>query len=143
MVFSMSVTIFTKFFYKDVLERLRKRVIRVRPDIADKWMLHHDNAPCHSALSVTQFLTPKGMPVVLQPPSLDLSPCDFILFPKRKNVLKERHFETLGNIQKSVTGLLKIIPVEDFQRCYQKWEQCLHRCVAAQGNYFEGNNIYV
>ena len=39
--------------------------------------------------------------------------------------------------------MLKIIPVEDFQRCYQKWEQRLHRCVAAQGNYFEGDNIDV
>ena len=28
--------------YKDVLERLRKRVQRVRTDIADGWGLHHD-----------------------------------------------------------------------------------------------------
>jgi hypothetical protein len=27
-------------FYKDVLERLRKRVQRVRMDIADDWVLH-------------------------------------------------------------------------------------------------------
>ena len=33
--------------------------------------------------------------------------------------------------------MLKTIPVEDFQRYYQKWEQRLHRCVAAQENYFE------
>ena len=37
------------FFYKDVLERLRKKVICVRPDIADKWMLHNDNALWHTA----------------------------------------------------------------------------------------------
>lgn len=47
-------------FYKKVLERLRKRVLRVRPDIADIWMLHHDNAPCHTAISINQFLTAKG-----------------------------------------------------------------------------------
>lgn len=29
-------------FYKDVLECLRKRVIRMTPDIVDKWMLYHD-----------------------------------------------------------------------------------------------------
>ena len=40
-----------------------------------------------------------------------------------------------------LTDMLKTIPIEDFQRCYQKWEQCLHRCVAAQGNYFEGDDI--
>ena len=39
--------------------------------------------------------------------------------------------------------MLKTIPVEDFQRHYQKWKQRLHRCVAAQGNYFEGGNIDV
>ena len=37
-------------FYKDVLERLRKRVQRVRRDIADDWVLQHDNAPGHTAL---------------------------------------------------------------------------------------------
>ena len=43
---------------------------------------------------------------------------------------------------KIVTDMLKTIPVEDFQRCYQKWEQCLHRCVAAQGKYFEENKNF-
>ena len=113
MVLSISVTL----IYKEVLERLRKRVFRVRPDIADKWMPDHDNAPCHIALSVTNFLTSKGIPVVPQPSYLpDLSPCDFFLSPKLKTVLKGRHFGTLENIQKSVT----VIPVEDFKRFYQR-----------------------
>ena len=38
-----------QFYYREVLETLRKRVVRVRPSIADNWMLHHDNAPCHTA----------------------------------------------------------------------------------------------
>ena len=108
------------FFYKDVLERLRKRVIRVRTDIADKWMLHHDNAPCHTALSVTEYLTSKGIPVVPQLPySLDLSPCEFFIFHKLKTVFRGRLFGPLDNIQKSVTDMLKTIQVEYFQRCYQ------------------------
>ena len=85
MVFSMSVTLVTNFFYKDVLDSLRKRVIRVRPDIANKLMFHHDNAPCHTALSAIECLTSKGIP---SPPLPDLSPCDFTLFPKIKNVFK-------------------------------------------------------
>ena len=44
---------------------------------------------------------------------------------------------------KSITDMLKTIPVADFQRCYQKWEQCLHRCVAAHANYFVRDNINV
>ena len=39
-------------FYKDVLERLRKWVQRVRTDVADDWVLHHNNAPAHTALSI-------------------------------------------------------------------------------------------
>ena len=45
----------------------------------------------------------------LSPPySPDLSPCDFVLFPRLKNHLKGRHFGTLDNIQKSVTDELKV-----------------------------------
>ena len=46
--------------YREVLERLRIRVHRVRPEIAATWMLHHDNAPCHTALSINEFFTKKG-----------------------------------------------------------------------------------
>ena len=46
-------------FYKDVLERLRKRVQRVRRDIAEDWVLQHDNAPAHAALSIREFLAKK------------------------------------------------------------------------------------
>ena len=70
-------------FYRDLMERLRKRVQRVRPDIADDWVLHHDNAPAHTALSIREFLAKKNIPVLPHPPySPDLAPCDFCLFPK-------------------------------------------------------------
>jgi len=88
------------------------------------------------------FWQKKGIPVVPQPPySPDLCPCDFFLFPWLKNYLKECHFVTLDNIQKNVTDELKGIPAEAFQYCYKQWKQRLRRCVAAQGNYFEGDNL--
>jgi len=43
-------------FYREVLERLRKRVACLRPGIVCTWMLHHDNAPCHTAVSINEFL---------------------------------------------------------------------------------------
>jgi len=55
--------------------------------------------------------------------------------------LKERHFVTLDNIQKSVTDELKGIQAEAFQHCYEQWKQRLRRCVAAQGNYLEVDNL--
>jgi len=56
-----------QFYYHEILERLRKRGVRVRPSIANNLTLHHDNAPCHMAISVIEFLAKKGIPVVLQP----------------------------------------------------------------------------
>ena len=56
--------------YREVLERLRKRVARVRPGIARTWMLHHDNAPFHTAVSSNEFLAVKCIPMVPQPPPL-------------------------------------------------------------------------
>jgi hypothetical protein len=106
-------------FYREVLERLRKRVARVRPGTACTWMLCHDNAPCHIAVSINEFVAEKSIPVVPQPPySPDLSTCDFFLFFRLKNHLKGRHLGTLDNIQNSVTDKLKGIPAEAFQHCY-------------------------
>jgi len=129
-------------FYKEVLEKLRKRVIRVRPNIKNTWVLYHDNAPCHTAISINQFLATKNIPVAPQPPySPDLRPCDFFLFPRIKIHLKGRHFGILENIQSSVTDELKAIPVTEFQNCYKQWKHRLQRCVDSQGNYFEGENV--
>jgi len=89
-------------FYRDVLERLRKQVQRVRTDIADDWVLHHDNALAHTALSIQEFLVEKNIPVLPHPPySPDLALCDFCLFPKLKLKLKGHHFGTMENIQKN------------------------------------------
>ena len=65
----------------------------------------------------------------------------FVLFPKRKFYLKGRHFGTVENTEKTVTDQLKATPVSNLQRCYEDWEQRLRRCVASQGNYFEGDKL--
>ena len=48
-----------KQYYREFLERLRKWVHCVCPEIADTWMLHHDNVPCHTAIFVNEFLAKK------------------------------------------------------------------------------------
>jgi len=63
-----------QFYYCEFLERVQKRVVCVRPSIANNWMLH-DNVPCTMAISVIEILAKKGITVVLQPPfSPDPSP---------------------------------------------------------------------
>jgi hypothetical protein len=105
-------------------------------------MLHHDNAPCHAAVSINEFLVEGSISVVLQPPYLPyLSPCDFFLFPRLKNHLKVRHLGTLDNIQKNVIEELKGLTAEAFQHCYEECKHCLCHCLAAQENCFEGDNL--
>ena len=91
-----------------------EKVIHMRPDIADKWMLHHDNAPCHTALSITELFISKGIPVVPQPPiHLTWAPVTFYFFLNLKMSTKDIIL-ALENIQKGVTDTLKTILVEDF-----------------------------
>ncbi|XP_070392642.1 histone-lysine N-methyltransferase SETMAR-like [Dermacentor albipictus] len=62
-------------FYVDVLERLKRRVQHIRPDIAHNWKLHHDNVLAHSAFIVTDYLVNAVGPTIPQPPySLGLAP---------------------------------------------------------------------
>jgi len=82
-------------FYREVLERLRKTVARVRPRIARTWLLH-DNAPCHTAVSINEFLAEKrscGSSALYSP---DLSPCDFFLFPPAQKPLESAPFCYFG-----------------------------------------------
>jgi hypothetical protein len=57
-------------------------VRRKRPEMWKKgsWILHHDNAPTHNALSIKTFLAKHKIPVLEHPPySPDLAPCDFFI----------------------------------------------------------------
>jgi len=62
------------------------------------WLLHHDNALAHNALGIREFLAKNNIAVLGQPPySPDLAPCDFLLFPKLKKVIKGTSFQDSGS----------------------------------------------
>jgi hypothetical protein len=88
-------------FYKGVMDRLMKRIQRVRPAAfcpLDFFLLH-DNPPAHKAASVCQFLTPKNVKTHYHPShSPELSPPDYFLFPKLKMKLKVLHFADVVEI---------------------------------------------
>jgi len=99
-------------YYLEVLERLREKVRQKRPEIFanNSWILHHDTAPAHTALSVRQFLVTKQINVLEHPAySLDLTPSDFFLFPKIKEILKGRHFYDIDDIGSNTKADLKAI----------------------------------
>jgi len=129
-------------FYLGVLRRLRENVRRKRPDLwrSGDWFLHHDNAPAHTALSVRQFLTSQGMTLIPHPPySPDLAPCDFFLFPRMKRAMKGKRFADVEAVKATSQKVLEDITLEEFQKCFAEWKKRLDKCIASNGEYFEGD----
>ncbi|CAK9824002.1 Mariner Mos1 transposase [Anthophora retusa] len=125
-------------FYVEVLERLRKRVLRVRPAMSNTWKLHHDNAPCHTALLVREWQAKHNLVTLPHPPySPDLAPPDFFLFPRLKRQMKGRRFDTIEAVQEAITRGLRSIPVENFQPAYADWQTRYTKCINSGGCYFE------
>ena len=72
--------------------------------------------------------------------SPDLAPSDFFLFPKVKEILEGRNFDDIDDIRSNTTAALKAIPQNELQICFEGWTRHWHRCIASQGEYFEGDH---
>jgi hypothetical protein len=67
-------------------------------------VLHHDNAPTHTALSVREFLDSKQITVLKHLAYLPaVAPSDIFLFPKIKEIFKGRHFDDSDDIRSNMT----------------------------------------
>jgi hypothetical protein len=65
-------------------------------------------------------LASKQITVLEHPPySPELALSDFFLFPKIKEILKGRYFDDIDDIRSNTTAVLKIIPQNLFQNCFE------------------------
>ena len=125
-------------YYVEVLRKFRKRFRRKRPALfkSGQWHFYQDNAPVHNSILVTDYLTEMGINTVPQPPySRDLAPCDFWLFPK----LRGCRYETIEEMKEAVTKVIDTLTQEDFHGSFQKLLERYNKCIAAGGDYFEGD----
>ena len=77
-----------------------------------------------------------GIKTVPQPPySPDLAPCHFWLFPK----LRGGCYETIEEIKEAVMKVIDTLTQEDFDGAFQKLLEQYNKCIAAGGDYFEGD----
>jgi len=105
----------------------------------NSWILHHDNAPSHSAIIIREFLTKTN--TIQQPSnSPDMAPCDFFLFDRVKKSLWGTRFNSRKEVMEKSKMALMAIPTIEFQKCFKNWIKRWHKCVAV-GEYFEGDNI--
>ena len=88
--------------YKDILRRLMRSVCEKRQELWDEksWVLYHDNAPSHNALSTWEFLVKITLLlwINLLTPLIWL-PVTF-LFPKLKGTIKGIRFNDVEDIKK-------------------------------------------
>ena len=67
--------------------------------------------------------------------SPDLAPCDFCLFPK----LRGCRYETFEEMKEAVTKVIDTLTQDDFHGAFQKLFERCNKCIAARGDYFEGD----
>ena len=66
--------------------------------------------------------------------SPDVGPCDF-WFPK----LTGCRYETIGEMKEAVTKVIDTLTQEDFHGAFQMLLERYNKCIAAGGDYFEGD----
>ena len=81
-----------------------------------------------------------GIKTVPQPPySPHLAPCDFWLFPR----LRGCRFETIEEMKVAVTKVIDTLTQKDFHGAFQKLLERYNKCIAAGGDYFEGDKSFI
>ena len=129
-----------KFYRESVLTQLVDfyQKCRLRTGVRSIKLLH-DNAPAYKSATVQEYLKESGLNILDHPPySPDLSPCDFWLFPRLREMLLGHCFESRCGIGSVVYQCLQHIPKEDYRAAFRKWGDRCKMCVVADGAYIEG-----
>ena len=119
------------------VREFRKRFLEKMPALfkSGQWHFQQDNTPVHNSILVTDYLTKMGIKTAPHPPySPDLAPCDFFLFPK----LRGCRYETIEEMKEAVMKVIDTLTQEDFHGVFQKVLERYNKCIAAGGDYFEG-----
>ena len=132
-------TITGNFYTSQCLREFEQILFKRRPSTGAKGLkLLHDNARPHKTKQVKAKIASMGMVELEHPPySPDLAPCDFYLFPKLKEYLSGRHFDTNAALGSAIFQYLNLIPPEDYKKVFEQWLERLQRCINNRGEYFE------
>ena len=77
-----------------------------------------------------------GIKTVPHPPyRRDLAPCNFWLFPKLRGCRSER----IEEMKEAVTKVIDTLTKVDFDGAFHKLLERYKKCIAAGGDYFEGD----
>ena len=110
--------------------------------VNNSWILHHDNTPSHNDIVIRKHLAKNKTNTIQQPPnSPDLAPCEFFLFGRFKKPLCATRYSIRDDVMEKLKMALMAIQQTDYKKCFEDWIKRWHKCVAVDGEYFEGDNI--
>ena len=69
------------------------------------------------------------------PYSADFAPCEFWLLPN----LRGCRYETIEEMKEAVMKVIDRLTQEDFHGAFQKLLEQYNKCIAARGDYLEGD----
>ena len=134
-----------------ILRNVRESIRRKRPVMwtggfdsqTDRdFLLHMDNASSHVSVPALAYYGETGINLLAHPAySPDLAPCDIWAFPTLKGHLRGHRFQNLDDLKEEARRLLRAIPAEEYQNAIYDMAVHWSKCVQANGNYFEGQNI--
>jgi hypothetical protein len=115
-----------KHCYKEILHCLRNSNHYKRPELWHRknWLLLYDNATAYRSVLVQEKLAKQHVTVLPHHPySPDLAPCDFFFFPRLKQRLRGRRFQSVKEIVTTTREAVRDFPANIFQQCFQQLNQ--------------------
>ena len=132
-------TVTARWYVEECLPRVLESIHELRPRTRHRGiLLHHDNAPAHTAKLTQEFLARESVQLLQHPPySPDLAPLDFFVFPRVKLQLRGKRFESPEEAVEAFNEILRDIPSTDWSSCFWKWFERMGKCIECGGEYFE------
>ena len=109
-----------------------------RAPLLPTMLFHHDNAPSQRASMTQETIDRRSIEVLGHLPySPDLAPCDFLLLPTLKKILRGQQFDDVAALQRAVQSAMASLGPSAYKNCFFSWVKRFRKCISFKGEYFE------
>jgi len=135
-----SRTTVTAAYYRQFLQKLRRKMHANRPGLLENGVLIlHDNTRPNLGKDVRELLDGYSWEVLPHPPyNPDMSPPDFVLFPKLKINMRGVRFSMLEGLSASITRRVRQLNCSRDLTGIMDLPKCWDAVIRQKGDYTEG-----
>ena len=131
--------------YRQVLQKFWAALQRKCVDTINEQWLQQDGAPAHAATATIRWLQERfgerviarGTSFTWPPRSPDLTPPDFYLWGRVKEVAYKREPRTIPELKAAVTACVRAVTTEECRRVLEEVRRRAEICLARNGGHFE------